>query len=219
MVALAKRHERKVKIDRVSSKEAIERFEYSLSKTFDYKRVEDRGQYVVCHGRVHLGNKTNIDIIIYTTDKIFISATPYLQPEKFNEVADKIVSIAQQSVEKLADLRPVTLQRASSILQFALELNIDNEYQRMIAVILADTSNEIVLREQMKALRIQGPPLDAGIPEKIKYIKEKGRDVYMENEIMNVRELRNGIVHHGNIPDKEQTREALQIAKEVLEKA
>jgi len=214
-----RRHERKAKVVGISSKEAIGRFEYSLSRKFNCKRVEDRGQYVVFHGRIHLGNKSNMDVIIYTTDKIFISASPFLQSEEFDEVSTQIIGIAQQSVKKLTDLRPVTLQRARSILEFASKLDIGDEFQRMVVVILADTSNEIVLREHMKALKIQGPPLEAGIPEKIKYIKQKGNFVYAENEILNVRELRNGIVHYGNIPDKKQTAEALRIALDVLEKA
>lgn len=214
-----RRHERKARVVGISSKESIGRFEYSLSRKFSCKRVEDRGPYVVFHDRINLGNKSNMDVIIYTTDKIFISASPLVQPEKFDKVSTEIISIAQQNVKKLTDLRPVTLQRARSILEFASKLDIDDEFQRMVMVILADTSNEIVLREQMKALKIRGTPLDAGIPEKINYIKKKGNVVYAENEILNVRELRNGIVHYGNIPDKGQTEEALRIALDVLEKA
>lgn len=214
-----RRHERKAKVVGISLKEAMERFKYSLLRAFNCKIVEDKGQYVVFHGRIYFRNKSNVDVIIYTTDKIFISATPILRSDEFDKVSTQVINIAQQSVQKLTEIRPVTLKRARSILEFASKLNTDDEFQRMVVVILADTSNEIVLREQMKALKIQGTPLDAGIPEKINYIKKKGNVVYAENEILNVRELRNDIVHYGNIPDKKQTEEALRIALDVLEKA
>nr|MDO8100249.1 hypothetical protein [Candidatus Njordarchaeota archaeon] len=214
-----KRHERKAKVSGVSTQEAAERFEYCLGQAYGCKRVEDKGQYVVYHGRIQLGDKNELDVIVYTTDTMFISATPFVPIDTFNDIATKIVSMAQQSTTKLAEVRPITLQRAGSILEFASSLNVDNEFQRMATVILADTSNEIVLREQMKALRIEGSPLDAGIPEKIKTLKQKGAVVYRETEILNIRELRNGIAHYGNIPDRNQAIEALKIAREVLKKA
>ncbi|KPV62195.1 MAG: hypothetical protein AOA66_1434 [Candidatus Bathyarchaeota archaeon BA2] len=105
--------------------------------------------------------------------------------------------------------------RAKNILEFASKLNVDDDYERMVAVILADTSNEIVLREEMKAAGIEGPPLDEGIPEKIKRL-DKGKFVCEEDGVKNTRELRNGIVHRGDIPDKTQAAKALEIAKTVL---
>jgi hypothetical protein len=214
-----KRHERKAKVHGISAKEAVDRFDHTLSKVFNGKRIEDKGQYVVYHGRIHLGDKNELDVVLYTTDTIFVSATPSLPGITFNEVATKIVSLAQQCTTKLTEARPITLQRASSILEFASSLNPDDEFQRMVMVILSDTSNEIVLREQMKALKIEGAPLDDGVPEKIKRLKQKGVFVYRETEIGNIRELRNGIVHYGNIPDKNQAIEAFKLAQDVLKKA
>ncbi|MGQ9469040.1 MAG: hypothetical protein ACUVTD_04350 [Nitrososphaerales archaeon] len=117
------------------------------------------------------------------------------------------------------EVRPLTLQRAKTILEIASKLNLDNEYERMLAVILADTSNEIVLREKMKGMKIEGAPLDEGIPDKIKRLESKGAVVYKEDEIKNIKEVRNRIVHYGDIPDKSQSIDALKVAKEVLEKA
>lgn len=214
-----KKHERKAKVSGISSKDAIERFKYFLSKDFRSVRVEDKGQYVVLHERIHLENKQRMDVIVYTTDRMFISASPLVSLNIFDALATKIVRTAQQSVKKLVEIRPLTLQRARSILSFASKLNMDNDFERMVVVILADTSNEIVLTERMKALKIKGPPLDQGIPEKIKRLKQKGAIVYKEAEIENIRDLRNGIVHSGNIPDKIQATEALKLAWDVLQKA
>jgi len=212
-----KRPERKAKVTGISSEEAIKRFKYFLSKDFHSVMVEDRGQYVILHERIHLGDKNYMDVIVYTTDTIFISASPLVFLDTFNDIATKMVRAAQQSVTRLAEIRPLALQRAKNILGFASNLNLDDEYQRMVVVILADTSNEIVLREQMKALGIEGPPLDEGIPQKIMRIKDKGVIVYNEDEIKSVRELRNRIVHYGDIPDKTQATKALNIAQSVLE--
>jgi len=86
-------------------------------------------------------------------------------------------------------------------------------------VILADISNEIVLTEKMRSLKIEGQPLEEGIPGKVKRIKGKEGFVYRENEILNIRELRNQVVHLGSIPDKGQAERALEVARDVLEKA
>lgn len=214
----SKRHERKAKVHGIAAKEAVERFECILSQEFKGKRIEDRGQYVVYHGRIYMGDKNSLDVVVYTSDMIFISATPSLPVGRFDEVATKIAGFAQQCTTKLVEVRPLTLQRASSILEFASTLNFGDEFQRMVIVILADTSNEIVLREQMKALKIEGAPLDEGMPEKIRRLKQKGVVVHRETEIENIRELRNGIVHYGNIPDKIQATEALKLAQDVLKK-
>jgi hypothetical protein len=86
----------------------------------------------------------------------------------------------------------------------------------MVIVILCDTANEIILREQMKALGIQRPPLDEGIPEKIKRIEGKGQVVYRSEEVKNIKDLRNGIVHRGDIPDKSQAEKCLEITRDFL---
>jgi hypothetical protein len=211
-----KRHERKAVVAGISAADAIGRYRYRLSKELGSTKVEDKGQYVLMHDRVRLRNKDFIDIVVYTTDRVYISASPYVSAENFNEVATKIVRIAQESVKKLEELRPITLSRAKHILEFTLRLNVEDEFERMVAVILADTINEIVLREEMKAAEIEGPPLDEGIPEKIKRLKDKGKFVCEEEGIRNIRELRNGIVHRGDIPDKTQAVRALEITKAVL---
>lgn len=211
-----KRHERKAVVTGISTADAIGRYRYRLSKEFGSTRVEDKGQYVLMHERIRLQNKEFMDIVVYTTDRIYMSASPYVSAEKFDEVTTKIVRIAQESVKKLEELRPITLSRAKNILEFTLRLNVEDEFQRMVVVILADTINEIVLREEMKATGIKGPPLDEGIPEKIKRLKDKGKFICEEEGVKNIRELRNGIVHRGDIPDKTQAVKALEITKVVL---
>ena len=210
-----KRHERKAKVPEISAN--IDRFKYFLSDVFRLTKVEDRGEYVVMHERVPLQNKHSMEVIVYTTDRIYLSASPLVSAETFNRVATEVIRLAQQSTTRLAKVRPLTLQRARSILDFASKLDPTNDFERMVVVILADTSNEISLREQMRAAHIGGTALDYGIPDKIKCLKKKGEVVFKADEIKNVRELRNGIVHQGNIPDKTQAINTLKIAQSVLD--
>ena len=211
-----RRHERKAQVQGISAADAIERYKYCLSKKFNSIDVEDRGQYVVMHKRINIQNRQRIDVIVFSNDRIFVSASPRVSPEVFNRVATEVIRMAQDSVQRLEEVRPLTLLRAKSILEFASKLDVNNEYERMVAVILADTSNEIVLTEEMQAIGIQGPPLNEGIPEKIRRLKDKGKVVYEEEGVRNTRELRNGIVHRGDIPDKNQTIKALEVANNVL---
>lgn len=208
---------RTVRIIGIKEPKNVRRFEHFIQKTFKCERVEDKGEYVVTHWRIQ-GTKL-IDAIIFTNDKIHISGSPLMPPDEFNHVATRIAEIAQESVAELAEERPVTLSRARSILGFASKLNSSNEFERMVIVILSDTSNEIVLTERMKALGIKGSPLGEGIPNKIGYIKKMGKSVYKEKEIRNVRELRNSIVHDGNIPTSVQADDSRKIALDVLENA
>lgn len=212
-----KPHGRTVKIIGIKERKNIQRFEHFIHRSFKCERIEDRGEYVVTHWRIQ--DTKPIDVIIFTSDKIRISGSPLISHDRFDQIATRIARIAQESVTKLVEERPVTLQRARSILEFASKLNSGNEFERMVMVILADTSNEIVLTEQMKALRIKGSPLEEGIPNKIEYIKKRGKNVYKEKEIKNVRELRNGIVHNGNIPTSVQASDSLKITLDVLENA
>lgn len=210
-----KRQERKAKVPEISAN--IDRFKYFLSDAFGSTKVEDRGEYVVMHERIPLQNKHSMEVIVYTTDRIYLSASPFVLAETFNRVATEVIRLAQQSTTRLAKVRPLTLQRARSILDFASKLDPTNDFERMVIVILADTSNEISLREQMRAAQIGGTALDYGISDKIKCLKDKGEVVFKADEMKNGRELRNGIVHQGNIPDKTQAVDALKIAQSVLD--
>jgi len=211
-----KRLDRKVEVHGISTVEASKRFDYFLSKELQASKVEDKGSYVILHSRVRLPNKENLDVIVYTTDTIYLSTSPFVPRETFDNIATRIVQLAQQSIKSLEEIRPLTLLRAKGILESASKLDLDDEFDRMSIVILADISNEIVLREHMKAAKIEGVTLDEGIPEKIRRLKDKGKVVFEEAEIINIRELRNGIVHRGEIPDKNQTKKALQIAQSIL---
>jgi len=210
-VSKPKRNERRVKIPEVSKADTAKRFHNLLSESLKCKKVEDKGQYVVTHHRIHTTGGQDVEVILYTNDTVFVSSSPRMARSEFEALADKVVGLAEISKTSVSELRPVTVLRAKSLLDYASSLDFEDENQRMVAVIICDTSNEIMLTELMKTLGITGPPLDEGIPEKIQSIKGKGRPVHKEDEIRNIRELRNAIVHRGQIPDMSQAKKCLEI--------
>jgi hypothetical protein len=211
------RHERKITVKGISEPKALERLESSLANRFMLKKIDDRGQYVLRHLKITtLGEPKTADVIVYTSEKIFISASPSLPDEDFKSIADVIARIIQDSTQSLKETRPVTVARAESIFKFAKGIGLDDEYKRMVAVILTDTSIEITLTEKLKSYRVSGPTLEQGVPEKIKMIEEKGGAVASKDDIINIRDLRNGIVHKGEIPTEEQCQMALKVAQEYL---
>jgi len=99
--------------------------------------------------------------------------------------------------------------KAKSLLDYAGRLNLNDENDRMVAVIISDTSNEIILTECLKSFEIKGDALREGIPQKIDRLVSKGMNVHKPTEIKNSRELRNDIVHNGNVPNKDQAERCL----------
>jgi len=123
-----RRHERKVKIQGISKKESAELFKHVLFEKLNAKEIKDRGNYVIAHLRIQPKEGGNIDVVTYSSDTIFISGSPKIPQEKFNQYADEIARAAQQSIERLEEVRPITLQRAKGILEFASRLDLNNEY-------------------------------------------------------------------------------------------
>jgi hypothetical protein len=213
-MAKAKALQKKMRIPLIS--ENFARLLHFLEEKYKCKRIEDKGEYVVGHCRIGLQEDQEIDVVAFTSDTLLIRASPKTPSELFHTVCSAVEKLAGQATTSVSAARPLTTQRAKTILDYASKLDLHNEIQRMVIVILCDTVNEIILREQMKALEIQGPPLDEGIPEKIERIEGKGQVVYRSAQVKNIRELRNGIVHQGNIPDKSQAEKCLEVTSDFL---
>ncbi|MDH5771334.1 MAG: hypothetical protein OEZ25_08625 [Candidatus Bathyarchaeota archaeon] len=211
-----KRKDRKAEVKGISSEYAIKRYKVVLEGELDADDVPDKGEYVLLHKRIKLPQRNQVDIIVYSSEIIYVSGSAYVDEHTFGPLATRIIELAQQAVSSLEDVRPISVQRAKSIYGFACKLDPDDEYQRMVMIVLADTCNEIILREQMKAMNIEGAPLDEGIPDKIKRIKAKGGVVAHESKIKNRREERNRVVHYGDVPHKGQASEALKVAEAVI---
>lgn len=146
-----RRKDRKAYVKGIASEAPIRKYAGFLQDQYEVTEVPDRGEYVLLHRRIKLPERKAIDIIVYSTDRIYVSGSPYVDDADFDTMATRIIQLAQQATAPLEEARPISLQRAKSIFDFARRLNLDSEYERMVAIILADTSNEIVLTEQMKA--------------------------------------------------------------------
>jgi len=207
-------HIKTVRIPGIISK--IEYFDHFLSKELDSTKIEDVGtSYVITHHKINTGQH-DITVEVYTSEKIVIKGSPRIPPDEFERIASKVIEIANRSKLSVADDRPITLTRAIGIMDYALKLDLSDEYQRMVAVILADLVNEIILTEIMRNQGIKGTPLEEGVPKKIKYLKENGIPIYLEKEIKNIRDLRNGVAHRGEFPDETQAKQAINVAQKVL---
>jgi len=213
---MARALQKSITISHISELENFERLLDLLGEKYKCKQIEDEGESVVGHCRISLQKNQEINIVVYTTDRVLIRASPRTASELFDKEALSVEIIAKQATTLVSITRPLTAQRAKTILDYTLTLNPDEEIQRMVIIILCDTANEIILREKLKALGFQGAPLDEGIPDKIKRIEDKGHVVYRAEEVKNIRELRNGIVHRGDIPDQGQTEKCLEITRNLL---
>jgi hypothetical protein len=202
-------------IDGISKKHSIEKFIHNLKNRYDVKQIPDKGPHVLVHIKAICEGK-NFDVIVYKSSKIKITSSK-IESTRFNIIANEIFELARTSDSKISETRGLFLQRAKSIVNHIVSLNLDDETNRMLAVILSDTSNEIVITELMQYEKIDGSPLEDNLPNKIKQLKKKNKIIFKELEIMQVRTLRNSIVHQGNIPFKEQAQQTIDIAKEVLD--
>jgi len=210
-------NQRKIKIGSISEADNLRRFERNLVESWKAKKVEDKGQYVLTHLRIPLFGNHNLEVMVYTSDIVFISTSPNAASGEFDRMAELVAKAADSAKRSVSAMRPITVLRAKSLLEFAKQLKLDDENQRMVAVITSDISNEVMLTERMKAEGIQGPPLSEGIPNKIALLQKKGVNVPRAKEVVNTRELRNLIVHNGQIPDKAQAQKCLEVTTDLCQ--
>ena|SRR2546426_6569713 len=208
---------RTIKVPKITEKDTLRRFEDYLLSSLGGKKVEDKGQYVVLHAIVPFPENFESNVIVFSSDKIFISSSGIAGKSDFDKIATDIGEAAQRAKESVKQTRPITLMKAKSLLDYAGRLNLSDENDRMVAVIISDTSNEIILTECLKSYNIKGDALGEGIPQKIDRLKTKGMNVHKPTEIKNSRELRNDIVHNGNVPSIDQAKRCLQNSEEFYE--
>jgi hypothetical protein len=70
-----KRNDRKAEVIGISSSNSIKRYKTLLESEFGAIGVEDKNQYVLLHGRIKLPDRKFIDVIVYSTDRIYISGS------------------------------------------------------------------------------------------------------------------------------------------------
>lgn len=205
----------RIDADELLPEECRKRFDLLLKEKFDYEVVDDKGTSVVFHYKITI-DSIPITAKFYSTGTLHLSASPKLDTENFQSALRSIQALIDQCTESILEKRPLSTIRAKEIINFVERLDIGDEHQRIVSLVLCDTSNEIILTELMKNRRIDGPPLREGVMKKISYLENKDVTIPFKDELSNVREIRNDAVHNGNIPSKGQTQKALEISLEFL---
>ena len=82
-----KRNDRKAEVTGISTGDSIKRYKTLLENEFGASDVEDRGEYVLLHKRIKLPDRKFIDIIVYSTDRIYVSGSAYIDISEFGQKA------------------------------------------------------------------------------------------------------------------------------------
>jgi len=190
------------------------RFGKLLEHKFHTEIVDDKGSTVVIHYKIQDDNGNKMNVILYSTGSLVCSSSPKIGERSYTEMEKIVLTIIGQCVNPLSKSRPATAIRSKSIIVFVDDLDISIENNRMIAVILSDTINEISLTEMMRKEKIKGTALEEGLAKKIAYLEKKGLVIPYKADLESVRNLRNDVVHKGIIPDENQTNRAIEITND-----
>ena len=194
----------------------IEKFRILANQKYTYSEIKDKGKKVVFHIKIEI-EQGPITLKFYTNGTLHLSASPKLDLAIFDSIVKSVEGIAEQCTESIHDKRPVSAIRAREVLEFVSELDTAKSNERMVAVILCDTANEVILTEIMKDKRISGSALREGVLKKISYLEGKNVVVPFSKELSNIREVRNKAVHDGQIPSEGQVSAALKTTKQFIE--
>lgn len=209
----------KIGIDGFAKPGSVNKFKAMVTGKYETKVLDDKSEYTSLHLRVTVYSNQSAEVILYTTGTLTVSCSPYLDTPKFEAFAADIQKIAKSSTRSVGETRALAVVRARELNEYAQKFDTADDLQRMVAVIVSDTSNEIILREKMISLGIQGDPLEDGVPKKIEHLEKKGETVLMKDKVKQVRELRNDIAHRGSIPSKEQANMAIKWSTEFVNAA
>lgn len=190
-----------------------------IGKKHSFSSVRDRGKYITKHIRVYLEDGSSSDVSLFSTDTIVVTATPKADKKAFDSFFEDVKKCANSCIKSIKSSRPLALICAENLIEHVNNLDTNVDTERIVAVILSDTANEIVLREKLRIHRVNGSALDDGIPKKIERLKAKKEEVYRESEIIDVRDLRNNVVHKGIIPSKDQTIKVIEISSDFISKS
>ena len=115
--------------------------------------------------------------------------------------------------------------RAREFYDFARKLNLKEEISRCAAVIICDTAIECLLKQRIDLIArklnisgLRGSDIKKTRKEHIKLIEEKGFAQPFIRDIQKVREdIRNDIVHRGNVPPLESAEFCVETLRKLLE--
>jgi hypothetical protein len=210
-----KQHTKIIKAQDLLNEGCIGKFEIMLGQKYGHTKIIDEGIQVLFHFKIII-DEIPITIKFYTNGTLHFGASLKLDLARFDSTVESIHSIVKQCTESIHDRRPVSTIRAKEILEFASRLDFDKSNERMVAVILCDSANEIILTEIMKDKQISGTALSEGVKKKISYLEKKGIVIPFSMKLSDIREVRNSAVHDGQIPSEGQVATALDITKKFM---
>ncbi|MDA1127583.1 MAG: hypothetical protein O2913_02650 [Chloroflexi bacterium] len=195
---------------------ALDRYAHFLNLEFDLSVVPNNGQYVLHHCSVARDSAQKISVRVHTTGNIDMAASPQLSLTNFQDTCDLIEVLAREAVDTIDPTGNIPINRSTELLEFITGLSLADENSRTVIVIVADTINEIILRESLKRLGENGPILRASVPDKIAKIQSYQKRVYLKDAIESLRTLRNNVLHEGQLPSLAQARTSLEAATDIL---
>ena len=205
----------------ISNVPYLDKFRGLLVSYFDAKIVAQRGPsrsvlYVKMMNTIY--RKYDVTINVYSTDRITVQASPLLMEEEFTHVSDEVMRLARESVSIISELSVPTVQRANKVLNYATELDVQDEINRMVAVFLCDIVLDLLLTEKLRSIGIMDRRLleSESIPNKIRALEDRRIPVYRKDEALRLRIMRNKIAHGGELVTSEEAEWAQELTKDLF---
>lgn len=160
----------------------------------------------------------NGDIVtlnVYTTGKVQVQSSqenPFL-----NEVNENIKRVKNALGLKFNRNSHHLIIRAKTLFDYVAVLDIEQNVNRMAAIIICDTACEILLKVRIELIcdKKNIPKRGVNIEDRktiFEFIFNKGYIEVLEKKLKILREIRNKLVHQGDMP----TQDDVSFAKDVL---
>ena len=115
-----------------------------------------------------------IDLIGYSTGKMVVwTPASYTGSTRGKDFSEGLAALLEQSLRSLKASNPLQLGRAQELIDYSSNLKLGSDEERMTAIILCDTANEMILATHLRQLKVTGPPIYEGIPKKIETIERR----------------------------------------------
>jgi len=205
----------------ISNAPYLDKFRGLLASYFDAKIVTEREPsrsvlYAKMMNTIH--RKYDVTINVYTTDRITVQASPLLMEEEFTHVSDEVMRLARESVSIISELSVPTVQRANKVLNYATDLDVQDEINRMVAVFLCDIVLDLLLTEKLRSIGIMDRRLleSESVPNKIRALEDNKIPVYRKDEALRLRIMRNNIAHGGELVTSEEAEWAQKLTQNLF---
>lgn len=158
-----------------------------------------------------------VTLNIYTTGKVQVQSSQ--ENLFFKKVKENVKRIKDTLDLKFSKNTHHLINRAKTLSEYIALLKIEHDVHRMATIIISDTACEILLKVRIELIcnkkDIQKREVNLEDRKKIfEFITKKGYIEVLEDKLRDLRELRNKLVHQGDIP----SRDDVVFAKDILNK-